>query len=165
MTEPDDIGFRSWHGHESHPKRNLVSCVYGMTVPLIYGISSTIVSLPLPLKYDDTRIAKATITEKKRLRPKTKSANNFAVAWNHSLSINLCPGGGGWGAFLTTPPGCSWTGKKRRHCALRFWHAFSCVNFVPFKKIQPKVISGQVIRSGQVIKPQKYLWLRRAYNF
>ena len=97
MTEPDDIGFRSWHGHESHPKRNLVSCVYGMTVPMIYGISSTIVSLPLPLKYDDTRIAKAPITEKKDFvqRQSQPTTSPLPETTPSRLTFALVVGGGG----------------------------------------------------------------------
>ena len=64
----------------------------------------------------------------------------------------------GEGAFLTIPPGCSWTGKKRRHCALRFWHAFPYINCATLKKISPR--SSQVRSPGQA----KWSYLENIYD-
>ena len=68
--------------------------------------------------------------------------------------FNLRPGGEG--VILTTPTGFSQIAKKRRRAAPSFF----CIPFYtlishPSRKFQPKVISGQVTRSGQVTLPKK----------
>ena len=69
--------------------------------------------------------------------------------------------------ILTAPPVffCKWQKKTAARSAAVFLTTFHASISHPSRKIQPKVIPGQVTRSGQGTLPQKYSWLRWDHNF